>query len=332
VHIVGVCRSRTVFSNLRLAALIVTHGGGDAVVDVITAGHVNWDVTLRVDALPNPDGEARIDSQHRSGGGSAANVAVALSGMNFATGVVGSVGDDDNGLLARRELREAGVDCSHLLETDVSETTTKYLIVDEHGEVMVLGNEGANEAVAPADVEPEFVRRAGHLHLTSQRPDTAAELARIATEAGLSVSFDPGRRLAERDFAEALAYSDVVFLNDREARQILDSDLEHPSSELHGRVVVIKHGEAGAQVDTPDVSYDHPGFDADVVDTTGAGDAFAAGFLAVLLRDGGMLGPDADYERALEFANACGALAAMEEGARTAPTFETVEAFLDGQF
>jgi len=62
------------------------------------------------------------------------------------------------------------------------------------------------------------------------------------------------------------------------------------------------------------------------------GVAFAAGLLAVLLRDGGVVDPSADYERALEFANACGALAAMDEGARTAPTFEAVEAFLDGQF
>ncbi|UPV75111.1 carbohydrate kinase family protein [Halorussus limi] len=301
-------------------------------VEVVTAGHVNWDVTLRVDALPNPDGEARIDSQRRSGGGSAANVAVALAGMEFDAGLVGSVGDDETGEFVRRGLRNAGVDCSHLLEVEARETTTKYLIVDDDGEVMVLGNEGANEAVTPGDVDPEFVSDADHLHLTSQRPDTAAALARTATDAGVSVSFDPGRRLAERDFAEALAYSDVVFLNDREARALLDSDLEHPSSELHGRVVVIKHGEDGAQVDTPAASFDHPGFDAEVVDTTGAGDAFAAGFLAVLLREGGVLGPNADYERALEFANACGALAAMEEGARTAPSFEEVEAFLDERF
>ncbi|WP_135853795.1 carbohydrate kinase family protein [Halorussus salinus] len=301
-------------------------------VEVVTAGHVNWDVTLHVDALPKPDGEARIDSQCRSGGGSAANVAVALAGMEFDAGLVGSVGTDDTGEFVRRELRAAGVDCSHLLEVEDHETTTKYLVVDEEGEVMVLGNDGANEEVTPADVDPEFVASADHLHLTSQRPDTAAALARTATDAGVSVSFDPGRRLAERDFGEALAYSDVVFLNDREARALLDSDLEHPSSELHGRVVVVKRGEDGAQIDTPSGSFDHPGFDADAVDTTGAGDAFAAGLLAVLLRDGGVVDPSADYERALEFANACGALAAMDEGARTAPSFAEVEAFLDGQF
>ena len=51
-----------------------------AMVGVITAGHVNWDVTLRVDALPKPDGEARIRSQCRSGGGSAASASEKVSG------------------------------------------------------------------------------------------------------------------------------------------------------------------------------------------------------------------------------------------------------------
>ncbi|WP_458205929.1 carbohydrate kinase family protein [Haladaptatus sp. NG-SE-30] len=294
-------------------------------VRVVTAGHVNWDVTLQVDSLPDPDGEARITSQRRSGGGSAANVAVALTRMDVQTGLVGSIGADEQGLLVQRELNTAGVDCTHVLEVECIETTTKYLIVDERGEVMVLGNEGANEAVTPDDVDSEYVQQADHLHLTSQRPDTAARLAEVATDAGLTVSFDPGRRLAERNFGHALAYSDIVFLNDREAAALLDKDLEHPSSELHGRVVVIKHGRKGARVDTTTGVYTHPGFGVESVDSTGAGDAFAAGFIATLL-------DTKDYERALEFANACGALASMEAGARTAPTRERVEAFLADQF
>lgn len=294
-------------------------------VRVVTAGHINWDVTLGVDALPEPDGEARITSQRRSGGGSAANVSAALARLDVSTGLVGSVGSDEHGLLVRRELANNGVDCTHVLEIAGVETTTKYLIVDERGEVMVLGNEGANETIAPDDIDPEYVQAADHLHLTSQRPDTAAELARIATEADVSVSFDPGRRLGERDFSRALAYSDVVFLNDREAATILDRDLEHPSSELHGRVVVIKHGRNGARVDTTKGVYTHPGFGVESVDSTGAGDAFAAGFITTLL-------DSADYEQALEYANACGALTSMASGARTAPTSERVEAFLDERY
>ncbi len=291
-------------------------------VTVCCAGHVNWDVTLRVDRLPAADGEARIRDQHSSGGGSAANVAAALAGLDVEAGVVGAVGDDQNGLLARRELENAGVDVAHLAAADAASTTVKYLLVAEDGEVAVLGNDGANEAVGPADVDPAYVRGADHLHLTSQRPETAARLAEVAGEAGVPVSFDPGRRLPDRDFTATLERADVVFVNDQEAETLLEA--EHDAL-VEDRVIVVKHGERGAEVHAPEGGYAHPGFEVDPVDTTGAGDAFAAGFVATLL-DGG------DYERALEFANACGALAAREEGARTAPARADVESFLGEQF
>jgi ribokinase len=296
-------------------------------VRMITAGHVNWDVTLRVDALPDADGEASILGQRRSGGGSAANVAAALAGFDVPVGVVGSVGDDDHGLLARRELREASVDCSQLREVADAETSVKYLVVAPDGEVMVLGNDGANEAVRPEDVDADYVRSADHLHLTSQRPDTAARLAEVASDAGLTVSFDPGRRLDERDFSETLALADVVFVNDRESRAVLDERYEHPAAGFADRVLVVKHGGDGAVVHAPDATYEHPGFEVDVLDTTGAGDAFAAGFLAVLSQ-----GEARDYEHALEYANACGALTSCSEGARVAPTGDEVAAFLDDRF
>jgi len=295
-------------------------------VRVVAAGHVNWDVTLRVDALPEPDGEAEIVSQRRSGGGSAANVAVALAGFDVETGLVGSVGDDEHGLLAQRELQNAGVDLDGLRVVDGLETSVKYLVVDGDGEVMVLGNDGANEAVGPDDVDPGVVAGCDHLHLTSQRPETAARLADLAGDAGATVSFDPGRRLGERDFAATLDRTDVLFVNDNEAETVLDEDAAtYPGPDFGDRVVVVKHGAEGATVHTPSGSYTHPGFDVDPVDTTGAGDAFAAGFVAVQLDGGG-------HERALEFANACGALAAQHEGARTAPTRPEVDSFLDGQF
>ncbi|SEW26576.1 carbohydrate kinase family protein [Halobacterium jilantaiense] len=294
-------------------------------VRVVAAGHVNWDVTLRVDDLPEPDGEAEIVSQLRSGGGSAANVAVALAGFDVETGLVGSVGDDEHGLLAQRELQDAGVGLDGLRVVDGLETSVKYLVVDGDGEVMVLGNDGANEAVGPEDVDPDVVAGCDHLHLTSQRPATADRLAELADDAGATVSFDPGRRLGDRDFSAALDRTDVLFVNDNEAEAVLDEEAAYPGSDFSDRVVVVKHGSEGATVHTPSASYSHPGFDIEPVDTTGAGDAFAAGFVAVLLSDD-------DHERALEFANACGALAAQHEGARTAPTRPEVRSFLDGQF
>ncbi|THE66232.1 carbohydrate kinase family protein [Salinadaptatus halalkaliphilus] len=290
---------------------------------VLTAGHVNWDVTLRVDQLPEADGEASIRSQHRSGGGSAANVAAALTGLGVDAGLIGSVGDDDTGDLARRELESAGVSLEGLRVVKDADTAVKYLLVDDDGEVAVLGNDGVNEAVGPDDIKPARVRGADYVHLTSQRPDTAARIATIADDAGNTVSFDPGRRLARRDYEATLAASDIVFANDREVAALLED--EYLGSDFSDRTLVIKHGGDGAKVHTPAASYDHPGFDIDPVDTAGAGDAFAAGFLATLVDGGGV-------ERALEYANACGALTASEDGARSAPTVEAVRSFLRSRY
>ncbi|MFB6354081.1 MAG: carbohydrate kinase family protein [Halobacteriales archaeon] len=286
---------------------------------VVCAGHVNWDVTLRVDALPEPDGEARITGQRRSGGGSAANAAVTLAGLGVAVSLVGSVGGDDRGARLRTALADRGVGLDGLTTVPDAETTVKYVIVDGAGEVMVLGNEGANEAIGPADLDPDWLAGAEHVHLTSQRPDTAAALARLAREAGATVSFDPGRRLADRDYRETLEAADVVFLNEREAATVQDA---HPGV-LDDSDVVEKHGGAGAEVRWQDGAAVHHGFDVDAVDTTGAGDAFAAGYIAARI-DGH------DRREALAFANACGALATAGEGSWVAPDRDAVEAVLAG--
>lgn len=283
---------------------------------VLTAGHVNWDVTLRVDRLPVADGEATIRSQRQSGGGSAANVAVALAALEVDSGVIGSVGDDENGVLARRGLREAGVSLSGLRVVGGGETAVKYLLVDDGGAVSVLGNDGVNEAVRPADLEPGRIRAVDHVHLTSQRPETAGAIATTAAEADVTVSFDPGRRVGDRSYGETLAVADVLFVTEREAAAMVDGDHRRDD-----QLVVVTSGRDGAEIRGPDGVDTHPGFDVDPVDTAGAGDAFAAGFIATRLEGGGRI-------RALERANACGALAASREGTRNAPTSGELEGFL----
>ncbi|MDS0258260.1 carbohydrate kinase family protein [Haloarcula sp. S1CR25-12] len=285
----------------------------DEPLRVICAGHVNWDVTLQVDRLPEPDGEASIADQYQSGGGSASNVAVALAGLDASPLLLGSVGRDENGLLVRRELDSAGVETA-LVETD-GETAVKYLVVDDSGELMMFGNEGANEAYAAADLSAAQLAGADHLHLTSQCPETAVELARAASEAGLTVSFDPGRRLADRDYAATIRNTDILFCNEREATVLRD---EADAVDT----LVVKQGSGGATAFDGDRDVAHPGFAVDPVDTTGAGDAFAAGFL-VARADGDAI------ERALAVGNACGALAARTPGARVQIEWRDVDALLD---
>nr|WP_299266763.1 PfkB family carbohydrate kinase [Halorientalis sp.] len=290
---------------------------------MICAGHVNWDVTLSVDRLPRADGEATITDQSRAPGGSACNVATGLATLGCAATVLGSVGDDENGRLAVRALESVGVDCNPLVTTD-AETAVKYLVVDSDGEVAVLGNDGGNEAFQADDLDDTTLAAADHLHLTSQDPATAAALAGRAHDHDLRVSFDPGRRIDARDFAAPLARADLVFVNEREAATAIE-DYFGPADSLD-ETVVLKHGAAGAEVLTPCGHYaSHDGFPVGAVDTTGAGDAFAAGFLTVWLD-----GTDPDYDRCLAVGNACGALAAGERGPRANLSPARLDDLLDG--
>jgi ribokinase len=288
------------------------------VTRVVCAGHVNWDVTLRVERLPDPDGEAAVTGRRTAGGGSASNTAAALSGLGVDAALLGSVGDDEYGRLARAELAEAGVDCTALRTVVGAPTAVKYLVVDGAGQVMVLADDGANEAFAATDLNRERLAAADLLHLTGQDPRTAAELARRAAAVDVPVSVDPGRRVGDRDFTPAVSRADYVFVNGREAEAARTAGL---TDGLDG-VTVVTRGDGGGEVRTDDGVVRHPGFDVDAVDTAGAGDAFAAGFLRARL-DG------ADYATALSTGNACGALASRTVGARTSLSRADVERFRD---
>lgn len=282
---------------------------------VLCAGHVNWDVTFHVDQLPDPDGEVVVRQRVQAGGGSAANVAHGLTRLGTEAVLFGSVGSDDPGRLVVDDLEAAGVDCRNIKQVD-GQTAVKYLIVDETGEVMVFAVPGENEAFQPADLDPDTLPEMDVLHLTSQHPDTAAALASQAVDSSVTVSFDPGRRVDARDYEETIERADVVFLNAREAEALGDT-----ARGGGDRTVIVKRGAGGAEAWTRTGSVTHPGFDIDPVDTTGAGDAFAAGYIAAMA-DG--------HEHALEVANACGAMAARSPGAHASLSWAAIDAVIAG--
>ena len=294
-----------------IAGEFITNRSAVGGMRVVCAGHVNWDVTFYVDRLPAPDDEAYIHERSAAGGGSAANTAVALASLSCEPRLLGSVGDDDTGGRVLEALEDAGVETGIRI-VDGEATTTKYVLVEDSGEVAVLGTDGANEALRPGDIDSTVLEDADALHLTGQRPDTAVRLAELADKNGVPVSFDPGRRLADRDYEAVLARRDLLFVTDREAARIDTAGVPWR---------VRKHGTDGATLRCPDGTFEHAGYELPDVDSTGAGDAFAAGFLAVWLDDG-------NSERALSVANACGAIVASERGPKPELSWERIEAVM----
>ncbi len=233
--------------------------------------------------------EAAGTSAATSGGGQAANTMYALARMGFRTAVIGGVGADAEGdsLLAGL----APVDTSHVVRG--GRTARCVVVLDERGERTILVRP-ASEVPAPDPVAAwTALGGARCLHLTSLTHSQGLKAQRRLVETipnHVKLSFDPGElycRLGARALAPILERTYVLFLGEREAELLVgSSDAEGCDKllSLGPSLVVCKRGAQGVEVLTADGQrFAIAAKDVALVDPTGAGDVFAAGFLAGLL-------------------------------------------------
>jgi sugar/nucleoside kinase (ribokinase family) len=233
------------------------------------------------------------------GGGSAANVAAWLAvgaingGQTHQPVYVGRIGDDSAGRTQVAELEQAGVDVRVTVDPDRS-TGCVVVLVDPVGQRTMLPDRGANAALSPADLPAEVFRAGDHLHLSgypllheSSRAAAVIAIAR-AKAAGMTVSVDPSSAvpLAAVGAEQFLAWTgsaDLCIANLDEAAVLAEpgspDELARALASAAYREVVVKLGAAGAIWSDGKAVIRVPSSTAEVVDTTGAGDAFAAGFL-----------------------------------------------------
>ncbi|MGC9170543.1 MAG: carbohydrate kinase family protein [Thermoproteus sp.] len=291
---------------------------------VVALGHLLMDIQLYLADRPDAGEAALVGELRYGGGGSASNFAVAARRLGLASAIITSVGFDGFGRVLLEELMREGVDISRVKIVIGQQTGTSFLLVYPSGDVKVFEYVGASEAVEPKDLSDAALKGFDHLHITMYRLDTAVHAARLAKKLGLSVSVDPGRIWSARGLdhlRDLLAEADYLLLNESEFRALLRGDAGKAFG-LGIDMVVVKRGPQGATAYLRSGEVlEARGFKVEAVDTTGAGDAFDAAFLAALLEGRGV-----DY--ALRFANATGALKTTRKGARSSPTREEVEKFL----
>ncbi|HEV3376390.1 MAG TPA: carbohydrate kinase family protein [Thermoleophilaceae bacterium] len=263
---------------------------GDVMVDVVC--RLNGPIALGSDA------PARIEFGY---GGSAANVAAwaaSASGVPGRTAgdppvLAGRIGADERGVAAEGELRAAGVD-PRLAVDGERPTGTCVVLVGPDGERSMVPDAGANERLAEADLPDDVLVEGAHLHLTGyslvregSRPAARAAIER-ARERGMSVSVDPSSAaLLSPAFLDELSGVSLLLPNEEEAAVLTgEEDAERGAVVLAGRVpeVVVTLGRRGGLwTDGTRVSHIAGEKVAPPIDTTGAGDAFAAGFLVARL-------------------------------------------------
>jgi ribokinase len=219
-----------------------------------------------------------------TGGGSGANVAAWAAWLGAAVAVVCRVGDDQRGRHAVEELRLAGVNVHADVDPE-RPTGTCIVLVEPEGERTMLPDAGANDAPAALTVTGRHLHLVGYgLLRDAARPGALAAIER-AQAAGMTVSVDPSSWALLRP--GAIPPVDLLLPNEREAAALTgDRDPERAARALAGRAareVVVKLGADGALWTDGDDVIRVPAQASTVVDTTGAGDAFAAGLLTARL-------------------------------------------------
>lgn len=257
-------------------------------VQCILVGDVMMDVTAMIDTdiAYASDTPAHVSLQP---GGVAANTAAWMATDGQAVTVIGCVGGDAFGRSIRRQLADLGVDV-RLQESELP-TGTCVVVVDRRRERTMFPDSGANADLAAADLAA-LIPAGSHVHIsgyTFLNPATRhVGLAALETAigAGATRSLDPASAAPIRAqlplMRELLSQFDLVLANEAEATALTGFDDAHQAlAALADSVAtaVVKVGARGALASGPDGVVDAPALPQDVIDTTGAGDAFTAGFL-----------------------------------------------------
>ncbi len=281
-------------------------------MDVVGFGALNLDKLFHVNRIAHEDEESYITGKSESCGGSAANTIVGLARLGMETGFIGKIASDREGSLLHNNLQNENINTDGVLVTDNGRSGTVNGFVDVNGERALYVDPGVNDDIDIDGIELDYIDSSKVLHITSfvgKSDDKSIEtqetiLNEISTN--VRVSFDPGRLYTERglDFLEDfLIRTDILLINESELKLLKTGNIEDSristvdetqkiAEELQQEygidMVVVKMGVKGSYVTHNSKSYIANAFDVPCVDTTGAGDAFNAGFLHGYLNGDGI--------------------------------------------
>ena len=295
-------------------------------LDVISIGALNIDLIARVNRFPSEDEEVAVEELEILHGGSAANTAVGISRLGHSSGFVGLVGTDHFGELLIEGLKRENVDILHLVRIE-GRSGLVFAAINPVGERILYTSKGVSCIFNRSFVPVEYIKGTRLLHITSLVGDEALDAlefaSQVACDNGVQVILDPGSMLAERGLHTLkgiLKNCHIIMPNQIEAETLTKFKKEEAGKKLleYGpEVVIITKGSKGAVLITRDLVRNFPAVEVKAIDTTGAGDAFAAGFMSAFLEH-------EQLEEAIKFANLVASISVTRRGARAIPRQEEV--------
>jgi adenosine kinase len=283
-------------------------GIGNAIVDVIARAEDDFLVKQKMQKggmalIDEPRAEAIYDAMGpavESSGGSAANTIVGIAGFGARSAFIGKVKDDELGRAFAHDIRAAGVAFDTPPASDGPSTARCYVLVTPDGERTMNTYLGAAQDLHPADVDPAQIAASaityleGYLWDPPHAKEAFRKAAKIAHDAGrkvaltLSDAFCVGRYRAEFLDLIRTGTVDLVFANESELKSLYETgDFDTAAKALRGdaRLAAVTRSEKGCVVMSKEAMLEVPAAPIrKMVDATGAGDLFAAGFMFGLAR------------------------------------------------
>lgn len=251
--------------------------------------HVLDTHVLGIESIPSGSDGQLVETIRMSAAGTAGGTALVLARLGATVRSYGAVGDDPVGDTLLALLARGGVDVGGLVRKAEAQTSASVLPVRPDGERPAWHCIGANGAFTLADLPDDVLDGVTHLHLGGPEflgGDAAGELLARARAAGITTSVDvlaPGDPDLLAWIAAALPHTDYLLPNDEQVLGFTGaSSLADGARALLGHgvgCVAVTQGARGALVVTGSAVAEVPAYPVDVVDTTGCGDAFSAGFL-----------------------------------------------------
>lgn len=273
----------------------------------------------------------------RAAGGGPANMAVAAARLGLKTAFIGKVGADAFGWHLAQTLENNAVNTEGLIIDPAADTTLVFVALDRSGvpDFSFFRHGTADTLLRPDELPENLLQNTRILHFSSVsltvEPARSAclQAVKIAREAGALISFDPNLRLplwpdravALEVIGQAIELADILKMNEEEYQFFTGKSLEkqYEREELYWNdrllLLAVTRGENGAVLFNGEDFLSVPAFPVQVVDTTGAGDAFMAGLLAVLYEQGAGKRPDrACLAKVGAWASAAAALTCQKPG------------------
>ncbi len=297
---------------VRAAAPLWSPVSGKRAFDVLGLGESSIDHLCLVGDSSSPGRDQRLEGYSEQPGGQVATAMLGCARLGLRAAFAGNVGDDAAARVVLAPLDEAGVEISGVHRIEGAPTRTAVVLVDrESGERTLFWYRDPRLALNPAQLARREILNARVLLIDAEDPDAAAWAARVARDAGIAVVLDADRHWPEATALLKLVDFPIVACSFAEALgQTGRADDGLRALVTHGaKLAVVTLGAGGASARTDSQAFESAAYHVQARDTTGAGDAFHAGFIWGLLQGQGA-------EACLRSANAAAAINCQALGAQ----------------